>query len=309
MAFRELYVVSNPLAFAGVETDYSSAVYTVLGVPFDSTSSYVPGSRFAPTSIREASASIESNSLMGMDSFIEDARIADLGDLAVVHGDPRATLERVARVVSELASDGKIPIILGGEHTITAGVIRGLVDAGRRPCLVVFDAHLDLRDEYLGLRYSHACAIRRALEYVPTAKIAFVGVRAYSRDEAEYVERAGSDRIKVFGSLTMARLGPANVAGRILNHLSSCSEIYVSFDIDAIDPSEAPGTGTPEPLGLRASEALSTLVRLIDDRLIGFDLVEVNPLVDHSRVTSVLAARMVQEAILAHMEKSKRSRG
>ena len=255
------------------------------------------GSRFAPARVREASLNIESNSLSGASLFIEDVRIADIGDLGVSHGDPATTLERAARVVSEIVSAGKTILVIGGEHTVTAGVLRGMAEAGRRPCLVVFDAHLDLRDEYLGCRYGHASAIRRSIEAASPERIAFVGSRAYAREEVEYLESLGGRAIMI-DPLTVRRLGPRNVAAKIRSHLSPCREVYLSFDIDGVDPSFAPGTGTPEPLGLDVYEVFRILGEIVDGRLVGADLVEINPMVDPSGVTSVLGARIVQEIVL-----------
>ncbi|MCE4628257.1 MAG: agmatinase [Desulfurococcales archaeon] len=306
MSYRELYVEEAPLRFAGITVPYERARYVVIGVPFDSTSSYRPGSRFAPLHVREASLNIESNSLLGLEAFIEDAPIYDSGDLAVVHGDPGATLERLSIVVSEIAGEGKIPVLIGGEHTLTAGAARGLARTGLRPCFVVFDAHLDLRDEYLGVRLSHACALRRSLEASAGAKAVVVGARAYSREEMEYVE-ASRGAVKVYTPIDVERLGPRNVAREIRSFLSQCRHVYLSFDIDAIDPSEAPGTGTPEPMGLTARDALLILASVIDRRLVAADLVEVNPLLDASGITSVLGARIVQEVIL--LAEASRARG
>lgn len=306
MSTIDLYVERAPLRFAGASAPLEGATYAVLGVPFDSTSSYRPGSRFAPLSIREASLNIESNSLTGVGLFIEEVSISDLGDLAVVHGDSKETLRRVESVVGELAGSGIIPVVLGGEHTITAGVMRGLSRAGLRPCLLVFDAHLDLREDYLGCKYGHASAIRLAREAVGPEIIAYVGARAYAREELEYASSLG-DSILVVSPVEVKKLGPSAVASHLRNRLSRCEAVYLSFDIDALDPAYAPGTGTPEPMGLDAFEVFRILSLTVDERFVGMDLVEVNPLVDRAGVTSILAARIVQEFILLR-EGGKRAR-
>ncbi|MCE4628056.1 MAG: agmatinase [Desulfurococcales archaeon] len=297
MSTIDLYVERAPLRFAGATASLESAAYAVLGVPFDSTSSYRPGSRFAPMSIREASINIESNSLTGAGLFIEEVIISDIGDLAVVHGDPKETLRRVESVVGELAGKGVIPIVIGGEHTITAGVARGLSRAGVRPCLLVFDAHLDLREDYLGCKYGHASAIRLAREAIAPDVTIYVGARAYAREELEYAASLG-DSIQIISPVEVKKLGPSAVASHLRNRLSRCESVYLSFDIDALDPAYAPGTGTPEPMGLDAFEVFRILSLVVDERFVGMDLVEVNPLVDKTGVTSVLAARILQEFLL-----------
>ena len=297
MPYVDLFVEPNPLRFAGSAISMERAKYIVIGVPFDTTSSYKPGSRFAPSRIREASLNIESNSLSGIGLFIEDVPMTDIGDISVVHGDPVATLDRISKVAEEIARSNKILLSIGGEHTITAGIMKGLASAGRRPCLAVFDAHLDLRDDYLGCRHGHASAIRRAIEAAEPPRILYIGARAYAREELEYAQ-ALRGRVEIIDPLTVRRLGPRNVAARARMHLSQCSETYISFDIDGIDPSYAPGTGTPEPLGLDVYEAFRILSELVDSRLIGADLVEVNPMVDLSGITSVLGARILQEIAL-----------
>ncbi|MCE4625248.1 MAG: agmatinase [Desulfurococcales archaeon] len=295
MSHRQLYMTEPLLAFGGVQRKYDEAEFVVVGVPFDSTSSYRPGSRFAPLKVREASLNIESNSLVGLQLFIEDTPLHDAGDLAVVHGNAEETLERLSLVVKDLIGDEKRILSIGGEHTITAGIAKGLAEAGIRPCLLVFDAHLDLRDEYLGYRFSHASSIRRAMEYLGPDKTVIVGARAYAREEIKYAAERG---VEVIPPQTIVRMGARNIGALVASKLSDCEHVYVSLDIDALDPSYAPGTGTPEPLGLSVGEILRVLEETIDSRLVGADLVEVNPLVDPSGVTSIVAARLLQEIIL-----------
>jgi len=200
--------------------------------------------------------------------------------------------------VSEaLARRGIIQLAIGGEHTITAGVVRGLVRAGDKPCLIVIDAHLDLRDEYLGCRLGHASAIRRSLEALGDVRVVYLGARAYAREELEYLE-INTDRIRVFSPHEFKRLGPRNIASLIKSFTSTCDSMYLSLDIDGIDPAYAPGTGTPEPMGLEVYDVFRIIADVVDQRFIAIDLVEVNPIVDHGNVTSVLAARLIQEVVL-----------
>ncbi len=296
MSYIDLYVEKTPYKFAGHSVPWNRARYAILGVPFDSTSSYRPGSRFAPARIREASVNVESNSLVGAELYIEQVPIYDIGDLGVVHGDAVQTLKRVEIVVGELRGDDRIPVVIGGEHIVTTGVIQGLRKSGSKPCLLVFDAHLDLRNEYLGYNYSHASTLRRILDTYKPESVVVVGARAYSREEYEYAEER--DFIHILHPLQVYKAGPLNVGVTVRRLLSGCDEMYVSIDIDSIDPAYAPGTGTPEPLGLSPLDVLRILQEVVDERLVGIDVVEVNPLVDINDITSILAARLLQEALL-----------
>lgn len=296
MGFRELYTHREEYHF-GPERRVEKPVYSILGVPFDSTSSYKPGSRFAPLEIRRAVYNIEKNSLFVDDSYLQDVDLEDVGDLAVAHGDQITTLQRLSAVVSEIAGEGKIPVVLGGEHTITYGVVEGLVNAGRKPCMVIFDAHFDLRDTYLGVKWCHATVMRRIMERFNPDVMYWVGVRGYEKAEADYA--ASRREIRCETSLGVKRIGPLNLLASIRRSLSGCEHIYVSIDMDAIDPAYAPGVANPEPLGITPYELLQILYGLATDaRLIGLDLVEVSPPHDPSGTTLVLAGRIVAEALI-----------
>ncbi len=305
MEYLDLYLEKRPLKFGGADRDFGSSDYAIVGVPLDDTGSYRPGTRFAPLRVREASINIESNGYTIPEAFLESVPYSDLGDLGVTIGYTPGTLDRLRRVVGEIASEGKKPFLIGGEHTITLGALRGLRASSL--CLAVFDAHFDLRSVYLENRLSHACVMRRVLEEVRPRRIAYIGVRAYSPEEI-LLSKTRSD-IQYFTPLDVVRMGPVNVASSIMKSFEECKNIYVSFDIDGLDPSIAPGTGTPEPGGLDFLSAMRILSRLIDDRLVGFDIVEVNPLVDNHDVTSVVAAKIVQEALLLAYSADTRKRG
>jgi agmatinase len=293
MGLGALYITQASRRFAGIEGSEKSR-YRILGVPFDSSTSYRPGTRFGPDAIRQAAAALESNSYFIKDVYLEDAAPFDEGDVVVSIGDVSETLARVERAVEEVAGRG-VPILLGGEHTITLGALRALSRA--RPCLVVFDAHLDLRDEYLGLRLGHATFMRRLLETSPPPKVIYVGARAFSREEVEAIRRSS---ITVRWAQDFVSLGPVNVASGIVSELSRCESLYVSVDMDVFDPAYAPGVGNPEPLGLTPMDVLTVINRIVDERLVGADVVEVSPPYDVGGSTSALAAKVVLEIILKH---------
>jgi len=291
------YVEESPLAFGGYRPRRESSRYSVVGVPFDSTASYRGGQRWAPESIRRASAFIEFRSLhAGID--VDSIPIYDEGDVAVVHGDVKSTLARVSAAVHGVASEGRIPVILGGEHTITYAVLDALREVlGSSPCLLVFDAHFDLRDEYMGNKFSHACIMRRILERLHPPAVFYVGVRGFSEEE----ERLADERadISYVTSLDVERIGEANAAAKARRFFSHCQHVYLSIDMDFLDPAYAPGVGNPEPGGLTIREALNLIHAVVDERLIGFDIVEVSPPHDPGDITAITAARLVVEVIAA----------
>ena len=298
MAYRELYTGITECYF-GTQKRFENPLYTILGVPFDSTSSYKAGQRFAPCEIRRASFNIEWNSLLVDEAYLYDVPLEDIGDLAVVHGDQHATLERLAGVIEELVGENRIPVVLGGEHLITYGVVKGLRQAGMNPCMVVFDAHFDLRNEYLGLSLSHATVMRRIHERFVPPLIHYIGVRGWEKEEIDYA-RSRSE-IYYETSLTVKRIGPANIAARLRGTLSECDQVYLSIDMDVFDPSYAPGVANPEALGLSPTDVLLILYELAsDERLAGLDLVEVTPTYDPSGITSILASKLLVETLIVN---------
>mgnify|MGYP000014569247 CR=1 FL=1 len=289
-----VYPTTPPLR--GFNDEWSKAVYAIIGFPFDSTSSYRPGSRFGPAHIRMASLMIESISLF---TKVDIARIPmiDLGDLAVVHGNPELTLKRLKEALDVVISAGKKPVVLGGEHTLTYGVIRALRDKGLTGddfYLVSLDAHMDLYDEWpLGQRISHATVMRRLFELLNADQLVLLGVRACDNEELSFAEEHGIDFISSF-ELTSQE----DTLGELLSALRE-KHLYLSLDLDVLDPSMAPGVGNPEAGGLSYHQLLSVLKLIIRSAksLIGFDLVEFNPLMDRSGVTDSVAARLVYEVL------------
>ncbi len=295
MGYADLYLGRPEYFFSGVEK--ARGRITVYGVPFDSTSSYRSGQREGPRAIRAASANIESNGYTLPDSYIEDVDLGDAGDVAVVHGDPEETLTRVARVVEDLSQSGSIPLGLGGEHLATLGALRGLYKSRGRLCIIVFDAHFDLREDYLGLRLSHATVFRRALEENLASKVFYVGVRAWDPGEKRLADEKES--VDYVTARTARLLGPRNIAARARGFLADCENLYISVDMDALDPSTAPGVANPEPGGIDMHLLLELVSELADDRIVGADIVEVAPPFDCGGVTSIAAAKVAQELVLS----------
>ncbi|PVX27826.1 MAG: agmatinase [Candidatus Bathyarchaeum sp.] len=287
MSHRELFVSPSPV-FAGSQLSFEEARYVVLGVPFDVTSTYRSGARFAPLAIRDASLNIEGYSFR-TETDIEDIKIHDLGDLHVT-GDAELTLGRLALVTQELVNAEKVPVFLGGEHTITLGVLRSL---GENVAVVSFDAHLDLRDDYLGLSLSHTTFMRRIKEDVKPSKILEIGTRAVCKEELEYAKESGIDYVTAH---QIRKDGTEKAIEAIKDSLEGSEKIYITIDLDVLDPAYVPAVQNPEPEGLDTSTLLDILESICDRRVIGLDLVEVAPHYDND-VTATQAAKILFETL------------
>jgi agmatinase len=289
--------VSQANHFSGFSKPLAESRYVVVGVPYDHTSSYRVGSRFGPRAIRDASLNIETFSLRtGVD--IEHVPIHDAGDLDVVD-DPTQTLARLEAVTKEVIAASKTPVLIGGEHTITLGAIRSLSGSVG---VVSFDAHGDLRNEYGGGKISHATVLRRITEKVGTDNVLVLGVRALCKEEVDFIQE---HRIQKFTPWEIRARGHAKMAESIAAFAKKFQHIYLTIDSDALDPAFAPGVANPEFNGLTPDELILLATAVANERLIGFDLVEVCPNYD-SGITSVAAARVIFE-VIAQAEKSRGS--
>ncbi len=278
------------LHFSDSNSDYDSSDFVIFGVPYDSTSSFRHGSKFAPDEIRKASYNLESY-LVEHDFDMSSAKIHDFGNIISLDEDVQVedVIDAVKFYASKFFSEGKFPIMLGGEHSITAGVAKAIhEDAG----IIFVDAHADFRREYMGTKWSHAAWARRAFEIL-NGRVFALGVRSISLEEKEDAERLGYGYLTSYEIREMGIESAVNEAKKRLG----VSKIYLSVDIDGIDPSFAPGTGTPEFFGLTPWD-VKALINILAPNLIGMDIVEINPEYDNGN-TAVLGARLVQECIAA----------
>ena len=287
--------VSQTHYFSGFSRPLAESRYVVFGVPYDHTSSYRAGSRFAPHAIREASLNIETFSLRaGVD--IEHVPIHDAGDVHIVD-DVSQTLSRVEAVTKDILSEEKVPVLIGGEHTMTLGAVRSLP---KSVGVVSFDAHGDLRNEFGGGEISHATVLRRITDRIGTENVLIVGVRALCKEEVDFIE---AHDIKTITPWELRAQGLLEASRRVVDFARKFQHTYLTIDSDALDPGFAPGVANPEFNGLTPDELITLAMAVAKERMIGFDLVEVCPNYD-TGITSVAAARTIFE-VIASAEKSR----
>jgi agmatinase len=260
-----------PLAFGGTPpapVTFDTARAVILPVPLESTTSYVPGTRNGPREILVASSHLELwDEELGAD--IHPAGIFTMPEMELPFADLADIMIEIRRVTSAILEHGKFPIVLGGEHSITGAVVAAMADHHPGVSVLQIDAHADLRDEYMGTRFNHACAMRRSLEYAPLTQ---VGIRSMSTEEAKAVSRL---QTRIFYDVNMR--ADRNWIQQVVESLGD--PVYITIDVDGMDPAIMPATGTPEPGGLSWYEMLSLLRAVISARtVVGCDLVELSPL-------------------------------
>lgn len=255
----------------------------LFGVPYDGTTSFRPGTRFGPAAIREVSQGLETYCPQ-LDRDLEDLAFADLGAVAIPYGAPEPVVAAVRAATEAVLNPGLKPLMLGGEHSISSGAVAAVAERHPELVLVQLDAHADLRQEWLGARHSHACAMRRCLEVLPSQRLLQIAIRSGTREE--FRELRSSGRLVAIDSVAAA-LRP--LRGQPL---------YLTVDLDWFDPAVLPGTGTPEPGGFLWRDFAALVEELRHHRLVGADVVELAPQLDPSGVSSVLAAKVVRSLLL-----------
>ncbi len=287
---RARLFLSPRTPFTGVSAPFEKAEYAVFGVPYDRTSTYRSGSRFAPGAIRDVSANLELYSIRsGVD--LENVPVHDMGDVDIMES-IEETHQRVRTVASEVIQAKKLPIMLGGEHSITKPAVESLPgDVG----LVNFDAHMDMRDEFLGEKLSHATFMRRVAERIGPDHVMEIGIRAFSNAELDFCKKNGTT---IVTPLDLRKDGLEKTGKRIGSFLGGFRHAYVTVDIDVLDPAFAPAVGNPEPDGLSTDELISLVRASMVRNVSGVDLVEVSPQLDSGQ-TAAVGAKVILEAIAA----------
>lgn len=281
--------LSNTAQFLGMETAYEDAQVVVFGAPFDGTTSYRPGTRFAATQIRCESDGIETYSPL-LDLDIEDLSICDAGDLVLSNGNTPKILNEIKVVANTILSHHKKPLMIGGEHLVTLPVIEALVNYHSDFYLLHFDAHTDLRDTYHNEKLSHATVIRRCWDILGDGRIYQFGIRSGMKQEFDFALKHHHTYMEPFNVSSVKD---------VVTQLSG-KKVYVTIDLDILDPSIFPGTGTPEPGGItyRELETVFKALKESDIELIGADLVELSPHYDTANVSTIVACKVLRELAL-----------
>ena len=285
--------------FIGCDKAYKDAHVVVFGAPYDSTTSFRPGTRFGPAAMRMESFGIETYSPLQDRDLVDDAQVFDAGDIELPFGAPAPALKMIERQTRRILKDGKMPFLLGGEHLVTLGSFRAVLE--KHPDLVVihFDAHADLREDYLGNPLSHACVLRRCHDLVGDGRIFQFGIRSGTREEFQFM-KDGHVTTEPFSDTTLA-----SVVSRIEQAEQSGNRripVYLTIDMDVLDPSEFPGTGTQEAGGFTYAQLVRD-VRLVCSRLnvVAMDNVELNPGLDPTGRSTALACKFLRECLLARL--------
>ena len=265
--------------------NYEDARIALFGAPFDGTASFRPGARFAPQAIRSEFFGLEPYSPY-QDKVIADAAAFDCGDLELPFGNAARALSIIESFVESLLADEKLPFMLGGEHLVSLGAVRALLKKYPDMRVIQFDAHADLLDEYMGEKLSHAAVMRRIWELTGDGKIFQFGIRSGKRHEFEFAMQHTNMRKFDFMGLDLA-----------VESLSAVP-VYVSVDLDALDPSVLPGTGTPEAGGVAFQELLNAILQLSPLNIVGCDINELAPVYDPSGVSTAVACKVLREMAL-----------
>lgn len=277
----------NVETFLACDASYEEATTVLYGAPFDSTTSYRPGARFGSRAIRGESYGLETYSPY-QDRDLSDRSVFDSGDLELCFGDAQAALQAIEERAEIILGDGKLPFLIGGEHLVTLGAVRAAVKRYPDLHIIHFDAHADLRPDYLGAELSHACVLRRCWELLGDGRIFQFGIRSGDREEfrwgAEHVQTRKFDFEGLADTVQKLRGVP----------------VYLTVDLDVLDPSAFPGTGTPEAGGVSFSALLAALLTVCGgSRVIGCDVNELCPPCDQSGASTALACKVVRELLLA----------
>jgi agmatinase len=276
-----------PNYFADAESSFDDASFILFGVPFEKTSSFRHGADKAPYEVRQASWNFERYDLRTGINF-EEILVHDYGDLDVQNLTSKEVFETTKTFTSTLLAKQKIPITIGGDHSITPGIIAAFP---KDIAVVSLDAHMDFRQKYKNDIYNHACVIRRVADHIPLRNIVVLGIRSAEKEE---YEQAQEQRLFFRDAFTINKIGIGKSIQQTKTHLKG-KQIYLTLDIDVIDPAYAPGTSTPEPFGFTPIDVLE-IIEAFSPQLIGCDIVEVCPPYDHGQ-TAVLAAKLVQTYI------------
>ena len=276
----------NIETFLGCDNEYGESGIVVFGAPFDSTTSFRPGTRFASRTMRGESYGLETYSPY-QDKDLEDLAVFDGGDLELCFGDTEKALAAIESYTTRVLRDNKRPVMIGGEHLVTLGAVRAVARKYPELHVVHFDAHADLRDDYLGITLSHATVLHRVWDIIGDGRIYQFGIRSGERSEFQW----GQDHV------TTQKFNFKGLA-EVIEKLQG-QPVYFTLDLDVLDPSVFPGTGTPEPGGVSFMELLEAIQQVSQLNLVGCDINELSPVYDQSGASTAVACKVLRELLLA----------
>ncbi|MCL1975763.1 MAG: agmatinase [Firmicutes bacterium] len=276
----------NSETFFNCTCPYEKAKVVIFGAPYDGTMSFRPGARFAPKAMRADSYALETYSPY-QDKDLIHFPVFDSGDVELPFGNPAAVLSIIARRTAAIIAENKLPLLIGGEHLVTLGALQAAYAHYPELCLVHIDAHADLRDSYLGEKLSHATVVRRAWDILGDGRIWQLGIRSGDREEFIWAMRhTNLQKFDFSGLDTVFR----QLQGKPL---------YLTLDLDVLDPGYLPGTGTPEAGGVSFTDLLEVLIKIGALNIVACDIVELCPPCDMSGASTSLALKVLRELILA----------
>lgn len=279
----------NVETFIACDAEYKDARIVLFGAPFDSTTSYRPGARFGSAAMRHESYGLETYSPY-LDKDLEDIEVFDSGDIELPMGSAEMALDALSERTAEILDDGKLPFMLGGEHLVTLGAFREVQKRYKDVHLIQFDAHADLRDDYLGVKLSHACVMRRCHDLIGDGRIHQFGIRSGDRSEFDFARAGHTD------------FHPLSLEGveAVVEALEKQQvPVYLTIDLDVLDPAVFPGTGTPEAGGVSFNELRKALMTICSRlNIVGLDVTELAPTLDASGVSTAVAGKLVRELLL-----------
>ena len=278
----------NVETFIGCDSEYSESGIAIFGAPFDSTTSFRPGARFGSSAIRHESFGIETYSPY-QDKDLTDRKVFDCGDLELCFGSSEAALADIEEQTRKILSDGKMPLMIGGEHLVTYGAVKAVFEKYPDMHIIHFDAHADLRDDYLGAKLSHACVMRRCFDLVGDGKIHQFCIRSGDREEFRFADKHTDMHKFSFDGLS-----------ELVSELESSKvPVYFTIDLDCLDPSVFCGTGTPEAGGVDFPQLLSAILKVSRTNIVGADINELAPMLDASGASTAVACKVLRELILS----------
>ena len=276
----------NVETFIGCESEFYDADIVIFGAPFDSTTSYRPGTRFGGKAMRSESFGLETYSPY-QDKDLTDISVYDGGELELPFGSPERALDMITDYTMQVISSGKIPVMMGGEHLVTLGAVRAVAEKYPDLHIIHFDAHADLRDDYLGTRLSHACVLHRCWDILGDNRIYQFGIRSGDRSEFQWGrEHVYTNKFNL------------DTLDEIVERLKG-KPVYFTIDLDVLDPSVFPGTGTPEAGGISFMDLLGGIIKVSRLNIVGADVNELSPMLDSSGASTAVACKVMRELLLS----------